>query len=59
MAPPAAAATRLPEPTRTTPWVNADKRHRGQGNGVLDEEERAELARLRRENADAQGVNLG
>jgi transposase len=33
-------------------WVNADKRHRGGGNGVLDEDERAELARLRRENAE-------
>ena len=25
-------------------WVNADKRHRGEGNGALDEDERAELA---------------
>jgi transposase len=33
-------------------WVNADKRHRGEGNGALDEDERAELARLRRENAE-------
>jgi transposase len=33
-------------------WVNADKRRRGEGNGVLDEDERAELARLRRENAE-------
>jgi transposase len=32
-------------------WVNADKRHRGEGNGALDGDERAELARLRRENA--------
>src|SRR5258705_11664500 len=32
-------------------WVNADKRHRGEGNGALDEDERAELARLRRGNA--------
>ena len=29
-------------------WVNADKRHRGEGNGALDEDERAELARLRK-----------
>jgi len=29
-------------------WVNADKCHRGEGNGALDEDERAELARLRR-----------
>ena len=33
-------------------WVNADKRRRGQGNGALDEDERAELARLRKENAE-------
>jgi transposase len=32
-------------------WVNADKR-RGDGTGALDEDERAELARLRRENAE-------
>jgi transposase len=32
-------------------WVNADRRHRP-GNGVLSEDERAELARLRRENAE-------
>jgi transposase-like protein len=25
-------------------WVNADKRRRGEGNGALDEDERAELA---------------
>jgi transposase len=30
----------------------ADKRRRGEGNGALDEDERAELARLRRENAE-------
>jgi transposase len=29
-------------------WVNADKRRRGDGTGALDEDERAELARLRR-----------
>ena len=29
-------------------WVNADKRRRGEGNGALSEDERAELARLRR-----------
>jgi transposase len=33
-------------------WVNADKRRRGDGNGALGEGERAELARLRRENAE-------
>ena len=32
-------------------WVNADKRRRD-GNGALSEDERAELARLRRENAE-------
>ena len=33
-------------------WVNADKRRRGEGNGALGEDERAELARLRKENAE-------
>ena len=33
-------------------WVNADKRRRGEGNGALDEGARAELAQLRRENAE-------
>ncbi len=33
-------------------WVNADRRRRGDGTGVLDEDERAELARLRKENAE-------
>jgi len=33
-------------------WVNADKRHRGEGGGALSGDERAELARLRRENAE-------
>jgi transposase len=35
-------------------WVNADRRARGEGNGGagLSEDERAELARLRRENAE-------
>ena len=32
-------------------WVNADKRRRGDGTGTLDKDERAELARLREENA--------
>jgi transposase len=32
--------------------VNADRRRRGEGDGVLGEDERAELARLRRENAE-------
>src|SRR5258708_35907831 len=29
-------------------WVNADRRRRGDGDGALGEDERAELARLRR-----------
>src|SRR5881392_2844602 len=33
-------------------WVNADMRRRGEADGVLSEDERAELARLRKENAD-------
>src|SRR5215469_14421684 len=33
-------------------WVPAHKRRRGAGTGVLAEDERAELARLRRENAE-------
>ena len=33
-------------------WVNADRRRRGDGNGVLSEDERAELTRLRKENAE-------
>src|SRR3989442_15965306 len=33
-------------------WVNADRRRRGEGNGGLGEDERAELGRLRRENAE-------
>src|SRR5580692_5370482 len=33
-------------------WVNADKRRRSDGNGVLSEDERSELARLRKENAE-------
>ncbi len=33
-------------------WVNLDRRRRGEGNGALGEDERAELARLRRENAE-------
>src|SRR5262249_35828411 len=32
--------------------VNADKRRRGEGDGALSEDERAELARLRKENAE-------
>ena len=31
-------------------WVEADRRRRGEGDGALCEDERAELARLRREN---------
>ena len=33
-------------------WVNADRRRRRDGNGALGEDERAELARLRKENAE-------
>ena len=33
-------------------WVNLDRRRRGAGNGALSEDERVELARLRRENAE-------
>ena len=33
-------------------WVNADQQRRGDGNGVLSEDERSELARLRKENAE-------
>jgi transposase len=33
-------------------WVNLEKRRRGEGNGALSEDERAELVRLRRENAE-------
>ncbi len=33
-------------------WVNADRRRRQGGDGAVSEEERAELARLRKENAE-------
>jgi transposase len=33
-------------------WVSADKRRRGDGTGAVGEDERAELARLRKENAE-------
>jgi transposase len=33
-------------------WVDADRRRRGEGDGALSEDERAELARLRKENAE-------
>ena len=33
-------------------WVNADRRRRDGGVGQLSEDERAELVRLRRENAE-------
>src|SRR6266699_53386 len=33
-------------------WVNLDRRRRGEGNGALGEDERVELARLRKENAE-------
>src|ERR1700747_3455893 len=35
-------------------WVNADRRRRERGDGQLSEDERAELVRLRRENAELQ-----
>jgi transposase len=33
-------------------WVNADRRRRGEGDGALSEDERAELVRLGKENAE-------
>ncbi len=33
-------------------WVNADRRRRQGGDGAVGEDERAELARLRKENAE-------
>lgn len=33
-------------------WVNADRRRRENGEGPASEDERAELARLRKENAE-------
>lgn len=33
-------------------WVNADRRRRGERDGGLSEDERAELARLRKENVE-------
>src|SRR6266513_2775656 len=33
-------------------WVNADRRRRGEDDGALGEDERAELARLRKENGE-------
>ena len=33
-------------------WCAKDRRARGEGGGALSEDERAELARLRRENAE-------
>ena len=33
-------------------WVNTDRRRRGERDGALSEDERAELARLRKENAE-------
>jgi hypothetical protein len=39
---------RFPRATR----LNADRRRRGERDGALSEDERAELARLRKENAE-------
>jgi hypothetical protein len=39
-----------PRPQATR--LNADRRRRGEGDGALSEDERAELARLRKENAE-------
>ena len=33
-------------------WVEQDRQRRGEGDGALGESERAELARLRKENAE-------
>jgi transposase len=33
-------------------WVNLERWRRGEGDGALGEDERAELARLRRQNAE-------
>jgi transposase len=33
-------------------WVGLDRRRRGAGNGALSESERAELVRLRKDNAE-------
>jgi len=33
-------------------WVDADRRRGGKGDGALGEDERAELVRLRKENAE-------
>jgi transposase len=33
-------------------WVNLDRRRRGEGDGPLEQDERAELAWLRKENAE-------
>ena len=35
-------------------WVGADRRRRDSGDGGLSEDERAELVRLRKENAELQ-----
>ena len=35
-------------------WVARERRARGAGNGALSEDERAELVRLRKENAELQ-----
>jgi transposase len=33
-------------------WVNIERQRRGEGDGALSEDERAELVRLRKENAE-------
>lgn len=33
-------------------WVHADRRHRGEGDGALGKDDRTELPRLRKENAE-------
>jgi transposase len=39
-------------------WVLLDRRRRGEGDGALGEDERAELARLRKKNAELAMVRV-